>query len=117
MEINLTPRNYKPADFFPASGASRLRQKALRIEMKAGNLERDKRAQQYTPPDVLKGGVGVIGKDGPFLINCLKSGKGNKNTPNDHRTKNFFFIPLVHWTSKIQILVVRKLISLVQKNY
>ena len=33
-----------------------------------------------------------------------------------YRAKNFFFIPLVHWTSKIQILVVRKLISLVQKN-
>ena len=30
--------------------------------------------------------------------------------------KKLFFIPLVHWTSKTQILVVRKLISLVQKN-
>ena len=28
--------------------------------------------------------------------------------------KKLFFIPLVHWMSKIQILVVRKLISLIQ---
>ena len=32
------------------------------------------------------------------------------------RAKNFFFIPLVHWTSNIQISVVRKLNSLVQKK-
>ena len=31
--------------------------------------------------------------------------------------KKLFFIPLVHWTINIKILVVRKLNSLVQKNY
>ena len=33
------------------------------------------------------------------------------------RAKNFFIIPLVHWTSNVQILVVRKLNLLVRKNY
>ena len=44
--------------------------------------------------------------------------KPKEPEPDDGETgqKTFFFIPLVHWTSKIQILVVRKLISLVQKN-
>ena len=31
--------------------------------------------------------------------------------------KKRFFNPLVHWTSNVQILVVRKLNLLVQKNY
>ena len=34
-----------------------------------------------------------------------------------HQGKKLFFIPLVHWTSNVQILVIRKLNSLVRNNY
>ena len=50
-------------------------------------------------------------------MGTLKESFFHKINCSTTRAKNFFFIPLVHWTSNVQILVVRKLNLLVRKNY